>query len=199
MYEKWMGVLLKCPLFKGMQPDQLKSVLSCLKPKVGSYARNECVAVVGEKITGMGIVLSGDVVVSSENIAGNRTIIAVDGPGEMFGEMAAFSGSDLWPSTVMARSSCEVMFLPAEKIVNSCESACASHRMMISNMLRIISNKALALHRKVEYLAIKSMRGKISTYLLEQYKRVGKTTFILPLKRNELADFLNVSRPQGIN
>jgi len=24
---------------------------------------------------------------------------------------------------------------------------------------------------------------------------VGKTTFILPLKRNELADFLNVSRP----
>lgn len=195
MYEKWMGVLLKCPLFKGMQPDQLKSVLSCLKPKVGSYARNECVAVVGEKITGMGIVLSGDVVVSSENIAGNRTIIAVDGPGEMFGEMAAFSGSDLWPSTVMARSSCEVMFLPAEKIVNSCESACASHRMMISNMLRIISNKALALHRKVEYLAIKSMREKISTYLLEQYKRVGKTTFILPLKRNELADFLNVSRP----
>jgi Mn-dependent DtxR family transcriptional regulator len=39
------------------------------------------------------------------------------------------------------------------------------------------------------------MRGKISTYLLEQYKRTGKATFIIPLRRNELADFLNVSRP----
>lgn len=195
MYEKWIGVLLKCQLFKGMNTDELKGVLSCLKPKMGSYARNEYVTVVGGKMIGLGVVLSGDVVVSKENIAGNRVIIAVNGPGEMFGEMSAFSGNIVWPATVMARGACEVMFLPAEKIINSCENACASHKMMISNMLKIISDKALALQRKVEYLAIKSMRGKISTYLLEQYKRTGKATFIIPLRRNELADFLNVSRP----
>jgi CRP-like cAMP-binding protein len=62
-------------------------------------------------------------------------------------------------------------------------------------MLGIISEKALMLNRKVEYLAIKSMRAKISTFLLEQYKKTGKTTFMIPLNRNELADFLNVSRP----
>lgn len=196
MYEKWLGAISKCLLFKGMTPDELKGVLSCLKPNMGSYARNECVAVVGGKMIGLGVVLSGDIVVSKENVAGNRVIIAIDGPGEVFGEIAAFSGSVVWPATVMARGACEVMFLPVEKIVNSCEKACASHKMMISNMLKIISDKALALHRKVDYLAIKSMRGKISTYLLEQYKRTGgKATFIIPLKRNELADFLNVSRP----
>ena len=62
-------------------------------------------------------------------------------------------------------------------------------------MLRIISEKALLLNRKVEYLAIKSLRGKICTYLLEQHQRTGMTTFMLPLKRCELADLLNVSRP----
>jgi CRP-like cAMP-binding protein len=196
MYEKWVKALAISPLFKGMNTDELKGVLACLKPTVGSYERNEMLAVEGEKMTGLGVVLSGDVVVSKENTAGNRVIIAVDGPGEMFGEMAAFSGSVVWTATVMARGACEVMFLPSGKIVSSCENACASHKLMISNMLKIISNKALALHRKVEYLAIKSMRGKISTYLLEQYKRMGgKATFIIPLKRNELADFLNVSRP----
>jgi hypothetical protein len=46
-------------------------------------------------------------------------------------------------------------------------------------MLRIISERALMLNRKVDYLAIRSMRGKISTYLLEQYKRVGEDTFML--------------------
>ena len=51
------------------------------------------------------------------------------------------------------------------------------------------------LNKKIEYLTIKSMRGKISTYLLEQYKRTGDKNIILPLNRNELSDFLNVSRP----
>ena len=51
------------------------------------------------------------------------------------------------------------------------------------------------LNKKVEYLTIKSMRGKISTYLLEQYKRTGDKNIILSLNRNELSDFLNVSRP----
>jgi hypothetical protein len=87
MYEKWIGVLLKCQLFKGMNTDELKGVLSCLKPKMGSYARNEYVTVVGGKMIGLGVVLSGDVVVSKENIAGNRVIIAVNGPGEMFGDI----------------------------------------------------------------------------------------------------------------
>jgi DNA-binding transcriptional regulator LsrR (DeoR family) len=30
---------------------------------------------------------------------------------------------------------------------------------------------------------------------LEQYKKTGRDTFMLPMNRNELADFLNVTRP----
>ena len=62
-------------------------------------------------------------------------------------------------------------------------------------MLKIISEKALMLNRKVEYLALISVRQKIATYLLEQYKITKSKTFLLPLNRQELAEFLNVSRP----
>ncbi|HHY04413.1 MAG TPA: winged helix-turn-helix domain-containing protein, partial [Thermoanaerobacterales bacterium] len=34
-----------------------------------------------------------------------------------------------------------------------------------------------------------------SMFLLDQYKKTGKTTFVLPMNRNDMADFLNVSRP----
>ncbi len=195
MYKKWLKSLSACALFEGMNTDELSSVLTCLKPKVCSFKRNKWVAVEGEPLTGLGVVLAGDVVVTREGAAGNRVIIAVDGPGEMFGEMAAFAEKVVWPATVVARGACEVMFLPCEKIVGSCEKSCASHKLIITNMLKILSSKALMLNRKVEYLAIKSMRGKVSTFLLEQFKKQGKLTFIMPLKRNELAEFLNVSRP----
>ncbi len=195
MFNKWMAVLSKCALFKGINPEDLNIVLSCLNPKVISYGKNEWVTVSGEKFSGLGVVLAGEVVVAKENAAGNRVIMAINSPGEMFGEMAAFSEDAVWPASVVAREACTVMLLPAGKIVGNCENSCGSHRLLITNMLGIVSNKALMLTRKVEYLAIRSLRGKISAFLLEQYQRTGKDTFMMPLKRNELADFLNVSRP----
>lgn len=195
MFKKWTKVFSKCALFRGIDPEELNVVFTCLKPKVNSYEKNEWVAVAGEKFNGLGVVLAGEVMIARENATGDRVIIAVNTPGEMFGEMAAFSGEGVWPVAVMARTSCTIMFLPAGKIVGNCERLCASHRLLITNLLEIVSHKALMLHRKVEYLTIKSLRGKISAFLMEQYKRMGRPTFILPLKRNELADFLNVSRP----
>ncbi|NLJ76031.1 MAG: Crp/Fnr family transcriptional regulator [Peptococcaceae bacterium] len=195
MFRKWANDLSKCELFKGITTEELNLVFCCLKPKVKSYERNELVTVAGERYTGLGIVMSGQVVVTKENAAGNRVILAVNGPGEMFGEMSAFSGDGVWPISVVARGTCTVMFLPAGKIICNCERLCASHRQLITNMLEIVSSQALVLHRKLEYLTIKSLRGKISTFLLEQYKKAGSSDFMISMKRNELADFLNVSRP----
>ncbi|MGI6778915.1 MAG: Crp/Fnr family transcriptional regulator [Acetivibrionales bacterium] len=195
MYGKWISILSKTELFSNITSKDLDTLFSCLMPKVHSFKRNECIAVAGEKFEAMGIVLSGSAAVTKENTAGNRIIITILKPGDMFGEMAAFSGSGLWPATVYAQENCTVVFLSPQKIVGFCEKACINHRLLIMNMLRIVTNKALMLNRKVEYLSIKSMRSKISTYLLEQYNKTGKATFVLPLKRHELADFLNVSRP----
>lgn len=195
MKEKWLKKISSCVLFKNINEEQLDSMLSCLDPDVREYKKNEYITLEGEKYKGVGIILSGEVVVTKENASGNRVIIEVLSAGGMFGEMVAFAGSNLWPATVIAQKECRVMFLPPDKIVGSCGNSCASHQQLIRNMLKIISQKALMLNRKVEYLSIRTMRGKISNFLLEQYKKNKKTTFMLPLKRNELAEFLNVSRP----
>jgi len=112
----------------------------------------------------------------------------------LFGEMIAFSPRKHWPASVFAQSTCSVMFLPPEKIIGECTHVCGGYKQLIKNMLVLLSTKALMLNQRVEYLAIKGMREKISIYLLEQYKINQKNTFVLPLKRNELADFLSVSR-----
>lgn len=62
-------------------------------------------------------------------------------------------------------------------------------------MLKILSDKAMSLNKQVEYLSIKGMREKLCTYIWEQYKKQGSLLIHLPMKRNEMADFLNVSRP----
>ncbi len=149
----------------------------------------------GTDFIGIGLLQSGSAMISKENFAGERTMMGVIKEGELFGEMAAFSGDGKWPATVTALEKCSVLFLPKSAFSQHCASICNGHSTMIRNMLHILSQKAMLLNRKVEYLTIKSLRGKITRYLLEQHKKSGMLTFNIPLGRNDLAEFFGVSRP----
>ncbi|ABZ82630.1 transcriptional regulator, crp/fnr family [Heliomicrobium modesticaldum Ice1] len=188
-------LLPACPLFDGLEPAVVKEMLVCLEPRMNQYKKSDTIAFAGEAFDSIGILLKGEARVIKETAAGHRSMMAVVRPGGLFGEIVVFSSNAVWPATVIAQEECQVLFIPRRKLVEQCERSCAWHRVLIQNMLRIISEKAMMLNKKVEYLSIKSMRGKLSTFFLEQHKKSGAATFRLPMKRNELADFLNVSRP----
>ncbi len=193
--EKYVDVLSAAELFEGLADDEIVNMVKCLEPRIYEYEKNNYVAIAGEEFKGIGIMLDGEAIAYKENFAGTRVMMTLLTPGDVFGEIVAFSTHTKWPVTVEAQKTCKVLFISRERIVGECRQLCPWHRKLIENMLMIVSERALALSRKVEYLSIKSIRGKISTFLLEQYKKTGKTMFMLPMNRNELADFLNVSRP----
>jgi CRP-like cAMP-binding protein len=195
MFEKYLEEVSKTSLFQGIERDDIPAMLNCLKPRVCSYNKNDYIVTGGEAYESVGIVLKGAATVSKENAEGNRIVMTLLKQGDIFGEIIAFSSQMTWPATVQAQETCVVLFLPRGKIVGECDRMCSWHRTLIQNFLRVISERAMMLNKKVEYLTIKSMRGKISTYLLEQYSREGDVNITLPLNRNELSDFLNVSRP----
>lgn len=195
MFYNYLEEVSKTDLFCGIESEDIRAMLNCFKPRVCGYNRNDYIVTGGDTYESLGIVLKGKATVSKENAAGNRVVMTILKQGDIFGEILAFSRQRTWPATVQAQEICEVLFLPRGKIVGECDRLCPWHKTLIQNFLRIISERAIMLNKKVEYLTIKSMRGKISTYLLEQYKKTGDKNIILPLNRNELSDFLNVSRP----
>lgn len=182
-------------LFEGIEVEDLTAMLGCLKPKIDQYQKNDFIATAGNRFESVGIMLEGEAVVIKENAAGNRVVMDILKPGDIFGEVVVFATDSVWPGSVVAQGSSRVLFLPRQKILGQCQKVCPWHRTLIQNMLKIVSEKAMMLNKKVEYLTIKSMRGKIGAFLLDQYRRNGKNTFDLPMNRNEMADFLNVSRP----
>lgn len=195
MLEKYLEAVSKISLFQGIERDDIQAMLNCLKPRVYHYNKNDYIVTGGEAYDSVGIVLNGAATVIKENAKGDRIVMTILKQGGIFGEIIAFSSQMTWPATVQAQEACVVLFLPRGKIVGECDKMCSWHRTLIQNFLRVISERAIMLNKKVEYLTIKSMRGKISTYLLEQYSRRGDLNITLPLNRNELSDFLNVSRP----
>lgn len=195
MFEGYISIIEKSKLFYGIEKDEIGLLLQCLAPQIRSYSKNEFIINSGEAIDAFGLVLEGDAMVLKESADGNRVVMTVVKQGDLFGEMFVFSSRKKWPVTVRVQNSCKILFLKNSDLIARCGNNCSWHVTMLQNFMRVISDKSLMLNKKVEYLSIKSLRGKISTYLFEQYQNSKSNTIILPLKRNELADFLNVSRP----
>jgi CRP-like cAMP-binding protein len=193
--DKYLEILHQCKLFEDVQPQDIKAMLECLHPRMASFKKGEIAARNGEPMEGLGILLEGNLAVQKENSDGTRIILHIVLPGEMFGEIALFTEEMRWPATIAVLEDSVILFIPGDKIVGQCFQACSFHRRVTANMLKIVSEKALTLNRKVQYLSIKGMREKLCTFFWELYKKNGKAMFRLPMNRNELADFLNVSRP----
>lgn len=192
----YIDAVKKCALFEGIEEGELHQILKCLRFRIAEYKKNDYAALSDGRLEGVGIVLEGEAAVVKETLNGKCTRVKIFYPGDMFGEVIALRREEKWPASIQALTDCTIMYIHPEKIIEFCDNICSHHRVLLANLVRVLTEKAYRLNRKVEYLQLKSISGKLSKYLLEQCMASGgKTTFTLPMNREELADFLNVSRP----
>lgn len=194
MYEQWIDMLEETELFKGIERSEVLKILGCSHPSIKQYKKREIITIENSEFTGIGLVLEGAVSLTKDNLAGDRLIMARIKAGDIFGEISAFINQH-WLETVTAQTDCQVLFLSPDRIVGMCPHMCTGHQILIQNTLRLVSEKAYVLHKKVEMLSLSSIRKKVSTYLLEHYYIKEKPRFKIPLKRNELAEYLHIQRP----
>ena len=190
-----LDAIKSSPLFRNIDNESLGIMLDCLNPRMKIYKQREIIVSYGKPFTGIGIIADGRIALTKEQYSGKRIIMGFLGAGNIFGEMIAFSDSSIWPVTVISQEDSTILYLPPDRITTTCSNACASHTTLILNMLGILSNRALMLNQKIEHISAKSIRGKISSYLLDLLHDGNGNTVLIPMKRHELADYLNIPRP----
>ncbi len=192
--QKYLNVLKSVSLFNRINDNELEPILKCLSAEIKKHKKDSIIFIAGDKISSVGIVLSGQVQVIKEDIMGNRTILTELSSGEIFGEIFACAGIEKSPVTVIAMADCDVMFIDYKKIVTTCSSACAFHTILIENMLKLIASKSIVLNQKIDILSKRSTREKIMSFLLTQMEKSKDNSFTIPFSREELADYLCVDR-----
>lgn len=188
-------VISNTNLFEGISEEDTGKLLRCFNCQIKDYNDGDYIVSIGEPLKEIGLIVSGQVSVLKENVNGTQNIVTILNEGNTFGEVAAFNGTFTWPSTVSVQSQCTILFFNPKIILNPCSRSCTFHKKLISNIIKLISKKATILNQKVEYLSIKSIRGKISKYILSKYNKDKNLYINFSLNREELANFLNVTRP----
>ncbi len=192
--EKYFATLAQSPLFAGIEASDLSTLLSCLSAKVYCYNKNDVIFSVGEKVTSIGFVLSGNVHILQEDFWGNRTILANAAAGSTFAEAFVSAQVSFLPVSVIAADTCEIMMLDYAKIIKTCPSACSFHNTLVKNMLRIMAQKNVTLTLKIEHVTKRNTREKLLSYLSSQVLQCKSKTFAIPFNRQALADYLAVDR-----
>ena len=187
-------VMENCKLFTDIHGSDIKSLLNCLPAKYKHYKKNSFIFTAGDKMDCVGIMLVGAVHILREDFWGKRKIVARIEPGGLFGVAFACAGVEKLPVSIMAVENSEVMFVNINRIITPCPSVCSFHASLIKNLTLLLAENNIALIQKLEYVTQPSTRKKLLSYLSEQARLAGKSSFNIPFNREELADFLSVER-----
>ena len=186
-------LLRETSLLRLMRDDELDLLMSCFAPRVRRYQKGELLLLAGYETRETGILLEGQILALKNTPDGASVAITQMGPGGLFGDVLSGS-SQRSPVSIMAQTACLALYLPYDKIIQPCAQLHDSHLQLLKNLVQTISNKYFALDRRVELLICKSLRTRISIWLLEQAEQAGSDTFAVPLTRAGLAEYLNCDR-----
>lgn len=192
--QEYSSILEQCPLFDGIERENILGMLHCLGARRVSAPRGVSVFREGDPATRMGIVLSGAVQLVREDFYGNRSIVAHMGPGELFAETYACAQIPSLPVSVVADMDSVVLLLDCRRVTVSCSNACVFHSRIIFNLLRLVADKNLIFDQKIQITSKRTTREKLMSYLTNQAKLRNSNSFTIPYDRQALADYLEVDR-----
>lgn len=177
---EYFPVIKKTALFQGISEDDLDGMLTCLGARTASYSKNQPIFWEGEPASLIGVVLTGKVQIAKDDFFGNRNIISMMEPSQLFGEAFACAGIE--------------KLLDCRRVITTCGNSCEFHNRIIANLLHIVAAKNIMLNQKIELTSKRTTKEKLMAYLLMQAKQNKSRIFAIPYDRQELADYLGVER-----
>nr|WP_312579637.1 Crp/Fnr family transcriptional regulator [Sedimentibacter sp.] len=182
-------------LFNGLNSIEIEKIFTCCKANIQKYKDNQAVFEKNDIIKNVGIVLEGELNLVSQKYNGSRVIVTTLGLNDLFGEALIFSSARTSPYDLISSGESKALFIPKTFFIEVCPNSCNFHKILINNMLAILSDKIVMLNSKMKILNAETIKGKIAVYFLSLYKKSNKLSFDIPMKRQELSEFLNVTRP----
>lgn len=201
------------PLFDGISPSDCTLLFDCLGSRIRKYKKDEHILLERELAGNVGTVIDGSVHIYKEDIWGNRTLLSYVRSGSLFGENLPFkniespaegpffegdfSGEDEAEKEGVSFISVTpslVLFLPVRRILHPCNQSCPFHHRLSQNLFSMIAAKNRRLMDKIDIISRGSVREKILSYLSLEARRQRSSSFQIPLRRTEMAEYLCINR-----
>ncbi|MGL5647314.1 MAG: Crp/Fnr family transcriptional regulator [Clostridium sp.] len=186
-----LNILKETPLFSHFTTEELESLLKNPSVFLKNYSKEETIFFEGDTCTSVSVIISGEVHIEQNNALGNTLTIAKLFPKNLFAENIIFSNKKTYPVDVVSFTDSTVLHIN----ITVMTKLLMSNENFLINFLKDLSNKSLVLSNKIRQLNTKSLRERISSYLLSEMKIQKSSTIHLNSTKEELAKSFGVRRP----
>lgn len=165
--ENFFEILSRCPLFYDIASSDFESMLKCLDAEFMDFSKGTPVFLEGAPAQFVGVVLEGAVQILREDYYGNRSVLTVIEPGELFAEVFSCAGLETMPVSAIAIKKSTVLLLNCRQILTVCKNTCHFHNQLLQNLLQVMAMKNLAMTQKIRYMSQKTTKDKLTAFLLD--------------------------------
>jgi len=182
-------IIKQSPLFKELLPQQIGDLLDNVEFNRRKYEKGQNIVWRGERCDNLMIVLRGCVRGEMTDYSGKTLKIEDMRPPQALAPAFLFGVNNDFPVDVTANEDCEILILPRNSVLKLMQL----NQQFLVNFLNFMSNRAKFLSDRIWLLSFKTLREKISQYILEQAK--GKDVLELTESQQNLAEYFGVARP----
>lgn len=184
------SLLKNCPVFKGLAEDESREILGKIHFQVKNFQKDEIVALAGEEVKFLLVVLEGSVRGEMIDYSGKTVKIEDVKAPKPLASAFLFGKENKYPVTVTANTSSRILAVPVSEFLKLLQL----NATVLQNYLNSISSRAQFLSQKLHFLSFKTIKEKVAHFLLKQ---AGETfhSFELKATQQQLADLFGVTRP----
>ena len=156
---------------------------------IKKYSQNTLLFHEGDECTDLGIILRGQVIISTITSLNKEYIINILNKNDLYGDTLLFSEKTLYLGDGIVSKDAEILFIPKNLLLEMFQE-----QQFLLNFLALSSKKSMDLRNRLKLLSHKSIEERILFYLVDQKKQLNSNK--IPIKSKEsLAKLLNIPRP----
>lgn len=186
-----ISTLLDCPLFKGLDSSDISVQLSGASASIRTYNKGSLIALSGEEVFHLQIVLEGSVKGEMMDYAGKVIKIEDIVPPRPLAPAFLFGKQNRYPVNITAGGSVKILSIPREKFLELLQNS----KIILVNFVDIVSSRGQFLSNKIKFLSFSTIKGKLAQYLLDQSAKTGSQKFPIPHSQLQLSELFGVARP----
>lgn len=191
--QQYLSLLAQTALFVGIPAAQLPDLLLRLRPTTRQYQKGALLLMAGYETRDIGVVLAGQAKGIKTTPDGTDVALIGLDAGSIFGDILAGSAHKS-PVTITALTPCRVLLIPSANLFSVAVQGHPHYTHLMRNLVCVLSQKYFALSDRLDLLILKSLRGKLCSFLLQQSALQQSDTFTVPYSRTALAEHLNCER-----
>ena len=179
-----------CPLFTEIDMTEQEAFLTRLVSNKNIYEKGQTVARQGDEIKHLYLLVKGTVRTEMITQEGNLLEIEFINAVRPLAPAFMFAQNNRFPVDVITIDECHFLLIPKDVWL----SEMMRNETLLTNFLRLNSNMTVFLSQKLQMISIKSLKGKLSLFILE-HTTEEKKSFTLKRNRTQLAEYFGVQRP----